>query len=149
MNSFRREIAGPKLFEELAPLLQKHYEEIAHFKDIVLDPDWDQYDKLEQVGALRVYTARDHEGVLIGYSVYFIRHNLHYKNSRQAMQDILFIDPERRGFGAKFILWCDKQLKEEGVQVTYHHVKSKHNFGPMLERIGYELVDLIYARRLD
>lgn len=149
MNSFRREIAGPKLFEELAPLFQKHYEEIAHYKDIVLDPDWEQYDLLERAGALRVYIARDSSGHVVGYAVYFIRNNPHYKNSRQALQDILFIDPDKRGFGAKFILWCDKQLKEEGVQVTYHHVKAKHNFGPMLERLGYHLVDLIYARRLD
>lgn len=149
MNSFRREIAGPKLFEELAPLFQKHYDEIAHFKDIELDPDWEQYERIEQAGALRVYIARGPEGDIVGYAVYFLRHNFHYKNSYQALQDILFIDPSKRGFGAKFILWCDKQLKEEGVQVAYHHVKQAHNFGPMLERIGYRLVDLIYARRLD
>lgn len=146
---FRREIANSKLFEEMAPLLQKHWEEIAHFKDIELDPDWEQYEKLEQVGVLRVFVARDHSGIMVGYAVFFVRHNPHYKKSLQALQDILFIDPTRRGFGAKFILWCDEQLKSEGVQAVYHHIKAAHNFGHMLERLGYSLVDLIYTRRVN
>ena len=131
------------------PLLEKHWSEIAHFKDVKLDPDWEQYERLEQAGVLRVFVARDHAGIMVGYAVYFVRHNPHYRQSLQALQDILFIDPTRRGFGAKFILWCDEQLRSEGVQATYHHVKAKHNFGAMLERLGYQLVDLIYARRLD
>lgn len=131
------------------PLLEKHYHEIAHYKDIELDPDFEQYEKLEQIGALRMFIARDEQEFIVGYAVYFIRHNIHYKSSLQALQDVLFIDPDKRGFGAKFILWCDQQLKAEGVQIVYHHVKSAHNFGAMLERIGYRLVDLIYTRRLD
>lgn len=147
--TFKRETANSELFHELMPLLEKHYHEIAHYKDIPLDPDFEQYEKLEQIGALRAFIARDELGAMVGYAVYFIRHNIHYRSSLQALQDILFIDPERRGFGAKFILWCDQQLKAEGVQITYHHVKAAHNFGAMLERLGYRLVDLIYTRRLD
>lgn len=147
--TFKRETANSELFHELMPLLEKHYHEIAHYKDIPLDPDFEQYEKLEQIDALRAFIARDDLGVMVGYAVYFIRHNIHYRSSKQALQDILFIDPERRGFGAKFILWCDKQLRAEGVQITYHHVKAAHNFGAMLERLGYRLVDLIYTRRLD
>jgi len=146
---FNREIATPELFRELMPLLEKHYEEIAHHKDVPLDPDWQQYEKLEQINALRVFTARDADGRLVGYAVYFVRHNIHYRSSLQALQDILFIDPAVRGFGAKFILWCDKQLAAEGVHITYHHVKAAHNFGPMLERLGYNLVDLIFTKRLE
>jgi GNAT superfamily N-acetyltransferase len=137
------------VFEESLPLLEKHWKEIAHFQDIALEPDRAGYSKVEEAGALRVYTARDEAGVLVGYCVYFVRHNLHYKSSLQASQDVLYIDPTRRGFGREFLKWCDEQLKSEGVQATYQHVKAAHNFGPMLERQGYQLVDLIYAKRLD
>jgi hypothetical protein len=41
------------------------------------------------------------------------------------------------------------RLALEGIQVVYHHVKAAHNFGKMLERMDYKLVDLIYAKRLD
>lgn len=136
------------IIEEIEPLLHKHYEEIAHFKTIPLDPDYDQYLQLEELGVIRLFTARTDDGLLVGYAVFFVRANLHYKSSLQAAQDIIFIDPAHRGTGAKFILWCDEQLKAEGVQAVYHHVKKAHNFGPMLERFGYELVDLIYGRIL-
>lgn len=139
-----------ELCEELLPLLVKHYKEVAHYQDIELDPDFDAYMAMDKAGILRVFTARRGRE-LIGYSIYILKRNAHYKGSLQALQDILFIDPKKRGFGAKFILWCDQKLKAEGVQVVYHHVKVKPelNFGPMLERFGYELIDQVYGRRLD
>jgi GNAT superfamily N-acetyltransferase len=148
-TTFQREKATFDLFEELLPLLEAHYLEIAHFQDIPLEPDFDRYVKLDENGVLRVFTARDEAGKLVGYSVYLVSFNLHYRSSLQAIQDILYISPDRRGFGRKFIAWCDDQLRAEGVQATYHHVKSAHDFGPLLARMGYECVDHIYARRLD
>jgi hypothetical protein len=32
---------------------------------------------------------------------------------------------------------------------VFQRTKAKHNFGNLLEALGYELVDLVYARRLD
>lgn len=89
-------------------------------------------------------------GRLVGYALYFVRANPHYKSSVQAVQDVIYLDPSvRGGTGYKFIAWCDAQLASEGVQAVYHHVKAKHDFGKLLERQGYELVDYIYAKRLD
>lgn len=134
--------------DEAMPLVTAHYDEIAHFKDIPLDPDHVMYAALEDAGVLRVFTARTDEDQLIGYAVFFVRPNIHYKTSLQAAQDVIFIHPNHRGTGGKFILWCDEELRKEGVQAVYHHVKAAHNFGPMLERFGYQLIDLIYGRRL-
>ena len=131
--------------DESKSLLKEHWQEIAHYKDIPLDPDYDQYIQLEKLGVTRCFVARDNSGAMVGYAVYFVRPNLHYKSSLQAVQDIIFIRKENRGKGGIFILWIDKQLKSEGVQVTYHHVKKAHNFGQMLEKFNYELVDYIYA----
>ena len=135
--------------EEAKPLLIEHWKEIAQYDDIPLDPDYERYYTLENNGLLRVFTARSEEGSIIGYAVFFVNTNAHYKQSLQAMQDIIFIHPNHRGTGGRFILWCDEQLKAEGVQVVFHHIKAAHNFGPMLERFGYELIDLIYGKRLD
>lgn len=134
-------------FEEALPLVCRHYEEIAHFKDIPLEPDTTLYQQLEDSGLTRVFTVRKNNA-LIGYSLFFVRPNPHYKSSLQAVQDVIFIDKEHRGIGRKFISWCDEQLRSESVQVVYHHVKTQHNFGPVLERNGYELIDLIYGKRL-
>lgn len=137
-----------QVFDEIKPLLIEHYNEIAKYKDIPLAPDWLTYKKLDELGMLKIFTYRE-SGVLIGYAIYVVKNHLHYSTCLVAQQDILFITKNKRGHGAKFILWCDKQLKDMGVQLTMHHVKSDHNFGGMLERMGYELMDLIYTKRLD
>lgn len=152
--SFALEPLSKDLFDETLPLLMAHYEEIAHFKDIPLKPDQATYAAVASVGALRVYTVRESVWkTLIGYAVFFLRQNIHYATSLQAVQDILYLAPSARGklVGFRFIKWCDEELRKEGVQVVMHHVKAREDldFGPMLERIGYELVDRIFARRLD
>ena len=142
---FQRE--STSIIEEMKPLLKEHYEEIAHYKDIPLEPDFDMYRNIEEQGSLRVFTVRENNH-LIGYSVFFIKENPHYKSSVQAIQDVVFITKSKRGQGREFVAWCDSQLKSEGTNVVYHHVKAAHNWGKVLERQGYELVDLIYGKRL-
>lgn len=137
------------LFQEMLPMLVAHWQEVAHFKDIPLDPDLKFYTALESAGVLRTYTAR-RAGELCGYAVFVLRFNPHYKTNLQAIQDIVYLDPSARGkLGLKFLKFCDEELRAEKVQAVYHHVKASHNFGLVLQRIGYELVDLIYTRRLD
>lgn len=146
---FTKEKLTQSLVDELHPLMVEHYEEIAHYKDIQMGMDWDRYFKLYEAGALRVFIARECEGKAIGYAFYFVQNNLHYMTSRQANQDIIFITKQKRGFtGSRLIDFCDDQLRDEGCSVVYQHVKVNHNFGRMLERKGYELIDLIYGKRL-
>lgn len=147
-STFQREELKDCL-DEAKPLLFEHWAEISHYNDIKLDPDIERYYNSERNGVLRVFTARNIEKQIIGYAVFFVNFNAHYKSSLQAIQDIIFIHPKNRGIGGKFILYCDEQLRSEGVQIVFHHIKAKHNFGKMLERFGYELIDLIYGRRLD
>lgn len=98
-----------------------------------------------------MYTAREVDGSLIGYCVYFVKHAPHYAASIQAAQDVLYVARSHRGgTGYRFIAWCDEQLAAEGVQVVYQHAKVAHPaLGRILERQGYEAVDVIYAKRLD
>lgn len=135
---------------EIEPLLEAHWHEVAHYLDIKLNPDWEFYSLIEEDNRLRLFTARD-DGRLIGYAVFFVGPNRHYKDSIQAVQDVIFLHPEYRGakLGAKLILFADEQCKSENIQVIYHHIKAAHDFGPLLVSCGYELVDLIFAKRLD
>lgn len=147
--TFRRERLADCLIE-MKPLLELHWQEIAHDKDIPLDPDWDAYLKMDAGGMLRVFTART-EDRLVGYAVFFVNYNLHYRGSKRAAQDVLFLHPNVRSglTGYRFIAWCDEQLRAEGVQIVAQHLKVAHDFGSLLERMGYELVDRVYCRRLD
>jgi GNAT superfamily N-acetyltransferase len=144
--TFARESAAD-VIDEIKPLLEAHFQEIAHYPDIPLKPDYDFFLKTP---SLRVFTVR-HQCQLIGYCLFFVAPNPKYMTSLQAHQSILYVSPShRRGsVGLRFIDWCDTQLRTEGVQVVYHHMKAAHDFGPLLERLGYTLMDKIYARRLD
>lgn len=145
-TTFQRELVTD-IRREVQPLLELHWDEIAVDKDIPLNVDWASYTAGK---AVRVYTARD-DGALVGYACFVLNHNKHYMDSLQAMQDVLFVHREhRRGLmGYRFIRFCDDQLRAEGVQKVMHHVKKAHNFGPVLERQGYEEIEIIYAKRLD
>lgn len=136
------------LILELGPLLRAHYEEVAHYLDIPLDPDWTVYREMYRLGRFRVFTVRDQDKELIGYSGFFVYQNPHYR-VLQAVNDVIFIRKDRRGNGRHFIAWCDERLREEGVRVVYHHVKAAHDWTPLLTRMGYEFQDKIMSRRLD
>lgn len=145
---FQREKVSSSLIEELRPLLVEHFAESEHFKDIELEPNFDAYAQLDNAGMLRVFTVRvDKE--LVGYSILFVMPSYHYKNSIQAHHDVLFVKKDHRGIGRSFIQFCDSELRDEGVQVVYQSVKLSANHGPLLQRIGYEPVDLVFYRRLD
>lgn len=151
---FAREPYSEKLVQEMRPLWDEHFREISMNQDIPLDPDLGAYSRMDKSGVLRIFTARvgaGWESTLVGYNVFIVATNPHYKGSLQANQDILFLDPEvRKGLvGYKFLKWCDNELRKEKVQVVYHHIKADHNFGAMLERMGYRQTDLIYSKRLD
>lgn len=137
------------LWTEIVPLLYAHWREIATWQDIELNPDLDSYEALEEAGMLRVYTARE-DGKLVGYAAFFVRTNMHYSDSLQAQQDVLFLAPSHRKgtTGIRLIQRAEEELAKEGVQVVYHHVKVAHDFGPVLERKGYKLVEKIYAKRI-
>jgi len=147
---FQREILDCDLLYQAMPLFNEHHQEVGVFKETKLDPDFDKYLTLEKAGIIRFYTAReDVAGALVGYSCFFVNNHMHHMSSTQAIQDLIFITKLHRGFGHKFISWCSEQLFKEGCEIVYQTVKASHNFGSILERQGYELVDLVYARRLN
>jgi len=138
------------LWREVFPLLVEHFKEISANQDIPLQPNIRMYNKLEKMGMFRAYVARI-DGELVGYAAYIVNPNMHYQQSLQAVQDVLFLRKEyRKGFaGIRLIKYADEQLLSEGVQIVYHHVKVANDFGPVLERLGYRWIEKIYSKRLD
>jgi len=144
----KESVAG--LWEEIMPLLDAHWQEIATYKDIPLEVNKAAYEEGERRGQFRAYTIRE-EGRLIGYAAYMVAKNLHYESALVAMQDVLYLDPKYRGrmIGARFIRWCDNQLADEGVTYVTQHVKTEHNWGALLARLGYQHTENTWTRRLN
>jgi len=84
MIAFTEELLSAT-WDEMAPLMLAHWREIAHYPDIELDPDKEGYALAESAGLVRFYTARA-DGRLVGYVIFFVRPNMHYRASRQAAQ---------------------------------------------------------------
>lgn len=137
------------LWAELLPLLRAHWEELAPWQDIPLNPDPEFYEAMETAGMLYAYTVRV-DGVLAGYGIYIVRTHPHSRDSTQAYQDALYVSPgyRRGGIGRDLIEYADRELAKEGAEVVYQHVKKAHDFGRLLESIGYEYVEKIYAKRI-
>ena len=147
MIQFQREKITKELFEESLPLLKRHYEEIAQFKDIPLEVDINQYVLLDEAKITRLFTARKN-GALVGYANYFVRKHPHFNSSVQALSDVLYIDSSYRGFGMSFLRFCEVELTKEGVEQVYQSVNPEHDFGKLLERCGYVKADIQYSKKL-
>lgn len=140
------------LWAELQPLLAAHWREIAHYPDIPLDPDKDRYLQIEQAGIVRAFTARTASWRLVGYSVFFVVPSLHYRQSLQANQDVIYVEPAMRSgrVGLGLIQFGDACLRNEGVQLVHQHQKNAHPaLGRLLAHLGYEAVETGWMKRLD
>lgn len=138
------------VFEEMKSLNLRHYHEISeHGKHgINLNPDYDAYFDKENQGAL-IYIALRDEGKLIGYSINFIGHNLHYKDCMQMMMDIIYVDPDKRGFsGGKLLV---EHLKSEcvrrNIKVSIMGCKESHKIymENLLLECGYKPFETHYS----
>lgn len=134
--------------EDLKKLAIMLNEEAGVYSDIPMDVNWETYLKSEKNGVLKFYAVRESEK-LVGFAYFSVGHPIDFSSSLQASLSNLFIHPDHRGQGAEFISWCDKQLKELGVQVVFYHVKVKNDYGKLLKRLGYEKINIEYCKRLD
>ncbi len=138
------------ILTELQPLIENHWEQVALNKDIVqLAPDWERYNQLELTGLLRLYTARK-DNKLIGYFAVVINKHLHYKNDTFAVCDVLYVAPEHRAgsTGYKLIKYVEAELSKTDVKVLHINTKQHVPFDRLLERMGYNPIETIHAKKI-
>lgn len=126
------------VIDEIEPLLERHHNEVApQSKVIRLSPQWESYSELERAGLYVVFTCREKK-VLVGYSAFFLSTHLQH-GVKVANNDLIYLVPKhRKGTNAaKFIDFCETQLKALGAQTITYHVKLKHDWRPILNRRGY------------
>lgn len=116
-----------------------------------LDVDLKTYEEASKIGLLKVFTARDEKGQLVGYSAIWIHQSLHFRGEKHATQDVFYVRPEYRGKMVGFILirFAETVLRKLGVKVINHHAHV-HNLrlGVMLEKMGYTPKAYNYLKRL-
>ncbi len=140
--------------DEIQGMLVRHWEEIALNKEVVpLDPDWDMYSKIDEIGMLSITTGRK-DGKIIGYWAYFIVPNFHYKSLRIAECDAFYVDKEyRKGrFAIKLLAESEKNVIARGVNKiinkTKEHFKNQNgaDASSLFKYAGYTKIENIHAK---
>ena len=134
--------------DEVSSLTIRHWVEVGRM-DVKFQPDWHLYTSGSDLGFLKLFTAR-RDGVLKGYAVFVLRNHPHYSGTTIACQDVLYLDKaERKGMaGARFIKFCEQQLSTMDVAIVQQSTTVNHDFGSVLERLGYTPTSIIYERRI-
>lgn len=132
-----------------AGLFEAHWREVESDLDrFPLEPDFEKFFALERAGVLVSFTAREERGGLAGYAIYFASPPLHHKSSVFAYCDSVYLAPEqRRGrAGIDLLRVAERVLVARGVAKIVYPVKLHHDWGPVLERLGYAAAEQLYAK---
>ncbi len=149
--TFRVESLEGDDFEKFKELQGAHYKEVAGFKGVLdrLNPDWDKYLALEKSGRLHLVKARAWNDALVGYSAHMVYKHLHYKHVTVAEDDVFYLTPTMRGrgIGQKMREFAVETLRARGVRLVLARVKP-HIPQPHLEKLGYSVMETVYAKEL-
>ena len=135
---------------EVEALIQDHYDEVYPVRDVFdWDMDWDSYEKLEEHGLLRIFTARD-DGKLVGYIWILITPNLHSKGSVLACDDGLFVAKDYRGksVAKDLIQFAEMCLKEDGLKVFHIVGTTEKPIDALMQRMGYTAIETKFQKVL-
>ena len=135
--------------DEMKPLLYDSWVELED-GEYELDPDYEGYQTLEDLGRIRVFIARD-DGKLIGYLVVMISHHMHHQTIKYAMSDLIYFTPEyRHGSPAAMglIQYAEKNLKSDGVKRLIIAMKVEHKFEKLLRYLSFRPIEQLWEIKL-
>ena len=139
-----------EMLAEASILFDEHYEEIARNKQVMkLKPDETTYYRMEDSNRIFILSARQ-DDKLIGYSVNFVIHHLHYADLKLAQNDLLFISKEHRGgrVGLKLIKETEKHATSLGCKLMLWHAKENTALVSLLPRLKYGVQEIIYSKEI-
>jgi GNAT superfamily N-acetyltransferase len=140
-----------EIWHAAAPLLSAHYEEVAKFKEIaVLKPDYERYKQAECSNRFLALLVRV-EGEVIGYSANFHAASLHYADLNVYQNDVIYLAPEHRGgrLGLALIYKTIEHIRTRwGPGLMVWHAKEATPLNTLLPRLGYEILDVLWAKAI-
>ena len=118
------------------------------YKDkIALNPDYDKYLDMDNMGLIHTVTVRD-DNKLVGYYISFIMPNMHYKDHTYALNDVLFLEESYRktGTAVGLFTFTEECLKDMGVSVMAIHMKTALPFDSLCEYLNYDYAERLYMK---
>lgn len=135
---------------EVAKLIEAHWREVAlNHKDVPLDPDWREYQRLADAGVLHTITARVN-GFMVGYHLAMVTPHLHYASTRHLITDVYYISPPfRNGWTLlRLLKFVEKSARALNVKKLFTATKLHIDMGKVFERAGYTETERLYAKIL-
>lgn len=135
---------------EVESLIQDHYNEVYPARDTFQsNMDWDSYAKLEDVGFLKIFTARDDDD-LVGYLWVIVSPNLHSRGSVVACDDGLYVAKSYRGqaVAKELVRFTERCLKEDGVKVFHIVGTTEKPIDSFVKRMGYTEIETKFQKVL-
>ena len=145
-----REASVQQMLDSATELFEQHYDEIALNKNVmVLEPHVEKYLALEasqEIFVLALY--KDDE--IIGYSVNFLSHHIHYAKLKVCSNDLLFVKKEHRNGRAGYMLIKETEefAKQRDAQLMLWHAKPDTALEKLVPRLGYKYQDIIFAKEI-
>lgn len=118
---------------------------------VPVDYDWEQYNALDSIGALKLYTARNKADALIGVALYVVVSATHHKGYKVADCDTLATGLHYRGLGIGKALteYAKTALPLLGVKEIVH--RSRHVFGTdksLFPSLGFTPIETVYSLKV-
>jgi len=136
--------------KDIKPLLNEHWELVAlNQGKIKLNPDYEEYARLDAAGVLKCFTARNN-GALVGYFILLISNSIHYSDHLFAVNDVIFVKPDSRAGATvyKLIKYAEDYCEKMGVSVLTLNTKVHLPFDKLMVHMGFNLIERIYSKYL-
>lgn len=116
-----------------------------------LDFNWPLYIESNKNERLLLVTARDNNGKMQGFVMYFIMRHPHHRTMLWANCDTLATRVEARGkgYGTRLVNTAEKLLQARGVKFVTHNFRTCYRTKPLFPKLGYELMEYSYMKELD
>lgn len=133
--------------EELIPLFEKHWEEVALYKELTMSPNWEMYETFEETGQLFFVTARE-DDELVGYAVWILCPSLHYSNNLIASNDLIFLKEEYRHTkdATNLLAFSEAELKKKGADILTLHMKTYAPFETLATGCNFDKQEYLYTK---
>lgn len=135
--------------EEAKPLMQAHWDEIGY--EYPLDFDWESLSVLDDIGSIRVFTARS-DGELAGYCAFTVSRHIVNRSMMCATEIGLFMDHKFRAspMTLRLMRHAETALRDEGVSIIqYASPVGNPRFASLLQHMGFRKTDEMYSKILE
>ena len=134
--------------EALSIIVKECWDEVDQMNtECDVDPDWEQYEQMNNAGMIRYYTVYDGDE-LVGFAIFIISLSLHVKGKYIASSDVIYLKKPYRGKGAEFINLIQEDLREQKVQRFSINIKKWVDTGNLAPAIECEHCENVLQRSL-